>query len=263
MSKQLPTEPASPRQPTKHEKQAIERARKRHQARPAPLAYELEIKPGNELSLGAPHADEAGQYLRLIDTFGTASDNFARHMLGWLGAAVREPGKSAPTPQQLNAGLAAVAGISPRDEVEAMLAVQMVATNEAAMSMLGQARSAADPAVMERFGTLATKLQRTLIAQAEALAKLRRGGEQTVRVEHVHVYAGGQAIVGAVSATPGGRGAIEMEHQAHATDPRALAHAPGASMRCPDETRVGLPVTGREGADAMPHARRRSRKRRA
>jgi hypothetical protein len=32
----------------------------------------------------------------------------------------------------------------------------------------------------------------------EALAKLRRGGEQTVRVEHVHVHEGGQAIVGNV-----------------------------------------------------------------
>ena len=35
--------------------------------------------------------------------------------------------------------------------------------------------------------------------QIEALAKLKRGGEQTVRVEHVHVYPGGQAIVGKVS----------------------------------------------------------------
>src|SRR5262245_57428365 len=35
---------------------------------------------------------------------------------------------------------------------------------------------------------MAIKLLRTYTAQLEALAKLRRGGEQTVRVEHVHVH---------------------------------------------------------------------------
>ena len=35
--------------------------------------------------------------------------------------------------------------------------------------------------------------------QMEVLAKVKRGGEQTVRVEHVHVYSGGQAIVGALT----------------------------------------------------------------
>src|SRR5262249_40010389 len=35
---------------------------------------------------------------------------------------------------------------------------------------------------------MAIKLPRTYTAQLEALAKLRRGGEETVRVEHVHVH---------------------------------------------------------------------------
>ena len=59
-----------------------------------------------------------------------------------------------------------------------------------------------------------TKLQRTMVAQIEALAKLQRGGSQSVRVEHVHVHQGGQAIVGAV--TTGGRGSDENARQAHA-----------------------------------------------
>src|SRR3712207_9415284 len=41
--------------------------------------------------------------------------------------------------------------------------------------------------------------QRTFVQQVETLAKLRRGGEQKVTVEHVHVHAGGQAVVGAVT----------------------------------------------------------------
>jgi hypothetical protein len=37
-----------------------------------------------------------------------------------------------------------------------------------------------------------------ILRLARETGKLKRGGEQTVRVEHVHVYPGGQAIVEAV-----------------------------------------------------------------
>jgi hypothetical protein len=68
--------------------------------------------------------------------------------------------------------------------------------------------------------------------QTEALAKLKRGGEQTVRVEHVHVYPGGQAIVGAVSTQRAEGGvADERGNQADgAIDARAIVFAPGAAM---------------------------------
>ncbi len=45
------------------------------------------------------------------------------------------------------------------------------------------------------------KLNRTFIAQMAALKKYRTGGEQMVKVEHVHVHEGGQAIVGDVNHT--------------------------------------------------------------
>lgn len=56
-------------------------------------------------------------------------------------------------------------------------------------------------------GNMAAELMRCFAGHAELLQKLQRGGEQTVRVEHVHVNAGGQAIVGSI--TTGGRGADE------------------------------------------------------
>jgi len=45
----------------------------------------------------------------------------------------------------------------------------------------------------------ATKLMRTFANQTEALGRYRGKGEQKMTVEHVHVYKGGQAIVGQVS----------------------------------------------------------------
>ena len=45
----------------------------------------------------------------------------------------------------------------------------------------------------------AARLLRAYATQVEALRRLRNGGSQTVRVEHVHVNDGGQAIIGNVS----------------------------------------------------------------
>jgi hypothetical protein len=44
------------------------------------------------------------------------------------------------------------------------------------------------------------KLLRAFCIQVETYRRLRVGGEQNIRVEHVHVYEGGQAVVGAVNA---------------------------------------------------------------
>ena len=83
------------------------------------------------------------------------------------------------------------------------------------------------------------RLSRTFTSQIDALAKLRRGGEQKVTVEHVHVHAGGQAIVGAVET--GGGVATAIERQPHA---KALFHAPVPPLRGQDEEREPMPVAG-------------------
>jgi hypothetical protein len=48
------------------------------------------------------------------------------------------------------------------------------------------------------------KLARTFAAQVEALKKYRSAGEQTIKVQHVTVNDGGQAIVGNVNKGGGG-----------------------------------------------------------
>jgi hypothetical protein len=68
------------------------------------------------------------------------------------------------------------------------------------------------------------KLMRTFTNQMETLKRYRSGAQQTVKVEHVHVHEGGQAIVGNVG--PGG-GAAKLQDQAHAQ----ITHAPEPEMR--------------------------------
>ncbi len=114
-------------------------------------------------------------------------------------------------------------------------------------------------------GNLAVKLSRTFTMQMEALTKLRRGGEQTVRVEHVHVHNGGQAIVGAVThPQQGGGGTQENGHQPHGPiDPQALAFAPGAPLWREEQGGNALPVTPDEGKNAVPVPRRSQGQRRS
>ena len=68
-----------------------------------------------------------------------------------------------------------------------MLAAQMVATHSLAMELLARAKHAEYVATTTDYGKLAVRLLRTYAIQLETLAKLHRKGEQTVRVEHVHV----------------------------------------------------------------------------
>ena len=46
------------------------------------------------------------------------------------------------------------------------------------------------------FASAASRLLRAYAMQMEVFRRLRNGGQQYVRVEHVHINDGGQAIIG-------------------------------------------------------------------
>ena len=83
----------------------------------------------------------------------------------------------------------------------------------------------------------ANKLSRTWATLLEALNRHRGKGRQKVTVEHVHVHAGGQAVVGNVEAPgsrgPGGGDCLKSEEQPHADQ---ITLAPELEMRRPFET---------------------------
>ena len=91
-----------------------------------------------------------------------------------------------------------VAEISPRDTVERMLAVQMAATHVAMVRSGGMLGNASFLPQLKAHYSGFNVLARTYAAQMEALRKHRDGGKQVVRVQHVNVEGGGQAIVGNV-----------------------------------------------------------------
>jgi hypothetical protein len=141
----------------------------------------------------------------------------------------------------------------PRDEAEAMLIAQMIATHELAMTFARRLKRIENIPQQDSAVNGLTKLTRTYAAQMEALKRYRSGGEQKMTVQHVHVAEGGQAIVGNVSASAPGGVIGKTKEQPH-----ALGYAPGVAMpRQIEAERARVPGTGGPGTPRLPDARGR------
>jgi len=153
--------------------------------------------------------------------------------------------------RQLAATVAALSGIAPRDELEGMMAAQLIAAHNAAMECYRRAMIGEQTFEGRRENlNQANKLSRTWATLLDALNKHRGKGQQKVTVEHVHVHAGGQAVVGTVE-RPGGGDQSKMEEQPHA---KQIAHAPEPTLRGADAEREPVPVA-RDGERSLPNAR--------
>ena len=132
---------------------------------------------------------------------GTRTNEVAIHMAGQAVDSLHAPLTDGGFSQAINM----IAELAPQTATEAMLAVQTIATHEAALMFLkratieGQTLEDVDANVLR-----SSRFMRLFLEQTEAMQKLKgKSGQQRVVVEHVNVLAGGQAIVGAVSATKG------------------------------------------------------------
>jgi hypothetical protein len=135
---------------------------------------------------------------RLKRVLGTRSSAFVDASLCQLQAAARLP-CSGISEIAVNAALAMIEAAAPKDEIEGALAVQMACTHTAAMAVL--ARLGGGHGTERRvavLGSAAARLLKAYSIQVGVLRRLRHGGHQYVRVEHVHINDGGQAVIGNV-----------------------------------------------------------------
>ncbi len=125
--------------------------------------------------------------------------------------------------EHIQSAIALLQGIKPENEIEGMLATQMVGTHNAAMECLrramieGQTFEGRDNNLKH-----AAKLLTICTRQIETLDKHRGKGQQKVTVEHVHVAAGGQAVVGNIEAAAVPPMSGEQSNDAR----KAITHAP-------------------------------------
>ncbi len=244
MAKQGQRDPEPPRPlppPSQQEIAAIKHARATMQSKTPRLCIEVKYDGAGKLDVFGPdHNDHDGWVARLHCLFGSVGHAFAGAQISQLTRACQtQDGKVDEI--KLNGMLAVVEGAKPENEIQGMLAVQMAITHAVALQTLLRAQRAETLPQVDSAGSLAVKLLRTFTTQAETLAKLQRGGEQVVKV--VHVHPGGQAIVGDVHNAAGGGGTNEKGNQPHAkAEPAALSAPTSQEMLRLDPQRDAVPV---------------------
>ena len=248
---------ASSAAPSEAEKAAIAAATARRASRSVRVETGLSQKADSSIEMGAPHADTLGWQNRLEDALGTRSMAFVKTETTQIVNFLRKNGSV--DPNQVDAIFAVLDGAKPENEIEAMLVIQMAATHVLAMRSAAALNHSENIPQQDSNSLALTRLTKTFTAQVEALSKLRRGGTQKVTVEHVHVYEGGQAIVGSLPHS-GGRGAsLENGHQPHAIEQATtLALTECGPMPCQDPQREPLPVTCSRREETVSNARRRA-----
>jgi hypothetical protein len=211
--------------------------------KPPKSGLSLGVSADGKATMESPHSDNEVWVTRLKAAFGTLSDDFLHGEIMRIINAI--PEKDACV-GHLDAIIAILDTAKPRDELEAMLIVQMAVAHALGMVKarnlaLSKTIQQADSAVLAM-----ARLNKIYAGHYETLAKMRRGGQQKVTVEHVHVHAGGQAIVGNVEAGQrGGGGVSQRDEQPHATaDIGALCFTPGETLPCQDPQREAVPVAG-------------------
>jgi hypothetical protein len=133
---------------------------------------------------------------RLKVALGTASMEFVDATLFQLQAAARLP-NSGLSEIAVNAALALIEGEQPKGETECAIVLQMACVHAATMAVLGRLGGGhgGDRHVLAA-ATAASRLSRTFAILVETLRRLRNGGSQHMRVEHIHIESNAQAVIG-------------------------------------------------------------------
>jgi hypothetical protein len=232
-----------------------EQARKRHRRRIANPGVAIEVEKVTEFGyrLASPHSDTEAWQAMVCDALGTRSEatalTFLHHLVklcdqDWHHDDENGGGEWVPDECQLNMILNMVAGIRPRNEMQAALAAQMVAVHLMMMAVSERCMrtfGCAEP----RLLSAASKLARTFAIQTEALGKLqgRKTSRQKITVsyerhdhQHVHMH----------------RGEEEIGGQPHAKG----SDAPVATLLSQDTSASAVPIASSNRQAHVPDARR-------
>jgi hypothetical protein len=207
------------------------------------------MKQKEKMSLKAIDPDGQRGELRRIG--GSQSDTWNNLIVGQaINTLWTKNSDQEERTRQYEGTISALIAISPHDEMEAMIATQLIAAHNASMECYRRAMIGEQTFEGRRENlNQANKLSRTYTTLLEGLNRHRGKGQQKVTVEHVHVHKGGQAIVGNVE-SPGGGFQSKSKEQPH-----ALTHAPGQEMRSENTERESVPVA-RHAERPMQDARR-------
>jgi hypothetical protein len=148
----------------------------------------------------APKAELQAHKAAFREVFGeTLSDEFVDEMLTQLDSALAPGPWDQLEAATVNAAIAIIASVKPQTELEALLAVQIVATGFAGLKFLQHGQRHLEDAYISVYGGYATRLLRLQLELIQALDKHRRGHKQAVQARDVHIHSGAQGVVGIIN----------------------------------------------------------------
>ena len=176
--------------PTPKERAAVQRVVDRDQATsPTPR---MKVRD-NKISVDHPHRVLGN--LLILRALGTADLEFKNGFVELLANA-QSPGSEE---SGLNFSMSVVAGIDPRDQIEALLGAYVAVTHTWIMKAAQRLARADNLPEVESAECSFNKFVRTFVSLTEALKRYRTVSEQNVTVQNLSVRDGGQAIVGNVT----------------------------------------------------------------
>ena len=163
----------------------------------------------------APTPDLESHRKRLREAFGnTMSDEFVDVLLGKLVEALRPGSLEILEEGTLNAALAIIDSMHPRSELEALLAVQIIAAGFSGLRLLRQSQQHLIQEYIDVYGTYAIKLLRLQNEMIQTFERCRGGNKQTVEVRHLHIHSDATAVVGIVNPSNDPAGVANNDHDA-------------------------------------------------
>lgn len=191
--------PAVPYEPTAKDVRAVAAFNERKEQAPANVNLKLVSQSDGKATYCVDYPDQHTGQVHLMTALGVTDTHLCTKLVTDIAHLAVCQGKHA-SEADLNEMFSVVRGIGPTDAVEVMLAVQMAAVHQASIQAARRLGQADTLDQQDSASSMLNKLMRTFTMQVEALKRHRSAGDQKVVVEHVHVYPGGQAVVGNVKA---------------------------------------------------------------
>jgi hypothetical protein len=167
-----------------------------HLSQRKPLRVGLRRLNANVEKPYPPAGDAKEWWSRLKAALGTQSSDFVDQTLFQLQTAARLP-CGGISEVAVNAALALIESAKPENEIEAALIIQIACTHTAAMAVLSRIGGAhGGDRHVAMMAAAASKLLRAYAIQVETLRRLRSGGSQYMRIEHIHIEPDAQAVIG-------------------------------------------------------------------
>jgi hypothetical protein len=187
----------------------------REQLERKPIKFKSVKSGSRNPTIALQEPDDPLLAVKMSEALGTPDSDLQGHLLDQVvqtfkGAVSTDGADHDKVATAVNNAMAILNSIQPQDEIEGMLAVQMIGVHNIVMDAMQRAMLGGQTFEGKKVNVdYATKMVRTFMMQMETLKKYRTGGPQKVMVGQVKVSEGGQAIVGTINQRIDKRGVQE------------------------------------------------------